>query len=69
MRSLSFAASQPLPLTTHCLPSRSTPLPPFSLQDVASLRAELGDLRRYVALNYIAVVKAAKKRNRHLKVC
>ena len=37
------------------------------MQDVAALRAELTDLRRYCALNYMAVVKAAKKRNRHLR--
>ena len=33
---------------------------------MAGLRAELRDLRKWAALNYIAVVKAAKKRNRHL---
>ena len=33
------------------------------------LRSELTDLRKFVVLNYIAVIKAAKKRNRHLKVC
>ncbi|KAK9868326.1 hypothetical protein WJX84_003439 [Apatococcus fuscideae] len=31
------------------------------------LRSELTDLRKFVVLNYIAVIKAAKKRNRHLK--
>ena len=32
------------------------------------LRTEIQELIKYVALNYIAVVKAIKKRNRHLKV-
>ena len=35
---------------------------------LASLRSELTDLRKFVVLNYIAVIKAVKKRNRHLKV-
>ena len=39
--------------------------PPSKL---ASLRSELTELRKFVVLNYIAVIKAAKKRNRHLKV-
>ncbi len=41
--------------------------PAFLLQAVATLRAELLELRKFVVLNYIAVVKAAKKRNRHLR--
>jgi len=32
-----------------------------------ALRVELQELIKYVALNYLAVVKAIKKRNRHLK--
>ena len=35
---------------------------------LARCRAELMDLRKFVVLNYIAVIKAVKKRNRHLKV-
>ena len=35
---------------------------------VAALRSELQDLRRFAVLNHYAVVKAAKKRNRHLQV-
>lgn len=35
---------------------------------LSQLRAELTDLRKFVVLNYIAVIKAAKKRNRHLQV-
>lgn len=31
-----------------------------------SLRAEVTDLRKFAVLNYIAVIKAVKKRNRHL---
>lgn len=34
---------------------------------MAALRAELRELRKWVALNYVAVVKAVKKRNRHLR--
>lgn len=36
-------------------------------EEVAAVRSELQDLRKYVVLNYIAVVKAVKKRNRHLR--
>ncbi len=39
-----------------------------SATGLARCRAELMDLRKFVVLNYIAVIKAAKKRNRHLKV-
>jgi RNA polymerase II subunit A small phosphatase-like protein len=35
---------------------------------LSNLRSEALDLRKYAALNYIAVVKAVKKRNRHLKM-
>ena len=31
-------------------------------------RSEVTDLRKFVVLNYIAVIKAFKKRNRHLQV-
>ena len=34
---------------------------------LAAFRAEVQDLRKYVVLNYIAVIKAVKKRNRHLR--
>ena len=34
----------------------------------AQLRSEVTDLRKFVVLNYIAVIKAFKKRNRHLQV-
>ena len=37
-------------------------------QALRELRGELQELRKFVALCYIAVVKAAKKRNRHLRV-
>jgi hypothetical protein len=30
------------------------------------LRAEITDLRKFAVLNYVAVIKAVKKRNRHL---
>ncbi len=33
---------------------------------LAAFRSEVTDLRKFVALNYIAVIKACKKRNRHL---
>jgi Dullard-like phosphatase family protein len=41
--------------------------PPRAAPAVAALRADLLHLRKYVVLNYIAVVKAVKKRNRHLR--
>ena len=31
-----------------------------------ALRSELTDVRKFAVLNYIAVIKAVKKRNRHL---
>jgi predicted component of type VI protein secretion system len=34
---------------------------------LSALRSEIQDLRKYAVLNYYAVVKAAKKRNRHLR--
>eukprot|EP00798_Chlamydomonas_sp_ICE-L_P022504 gene22504-29630_t len=34
---------------------------------LAALRAEIQELIKYVALNYVAVVKSIKKRNRHLR--
>ncbi len=34
----------------------------------AQFRSEVTDLRKFVVLNYIAVIKAFKKRNRHLQV-
>jgi hypothetical protein len=36
--------------------------------DLASIQKEIKELIKFVALNYLAVVKAIKKRNRHLKV-
>ncbi len=35
---------------------------------LASLQSEISELIKFVALNYLAVVKAIKKRNRHFKV-
>ena len=37
-------------------------------QNFAQFRSEVNDLRKFVVLNYIAVIKAFKKRNRHLQV-
>lgn len=37
-----------------------------NLVAINRLKSELQDLRKYVVLNYVAVVKAVKKRNRHL---
>lgn len=34
---------------------------------MAALRSDIQDLRKFVVLNYVAVVKAVKKRNRHLR--
>lgn len=36
---------------------------------LARVRGEIQELIKFVALNYLAVVKAIKKRNRHFKVC
>lgn len=43
-----------------------TTKPPAAL---ISFHSEVQDLKKYVVLNYVAVIKAIKKRNRHLKVC
>lgn len=37
-------------------------------QQLSELRAQIRQLIKFVALNYLAVVKAIKKRNRHCKV-
>jgi SPX domain protein involved in polyphosphate accumulation len=37
-------------------------------EELHLLRTEVQELIKFVALNYLAVVKAIKKRNRHLKV-
>ena len=34
---------------------------------LAAFAAELTDLRKYAVLNYVACIKAVKKRNRHLR--
>jgi len=34
--------------------------------NLAAFRSEVTDLRKFAVLNYIAVIKAVKKRNRHL---
>jgi SPX domain protein involved in polyphosphate accumulation len=39
-----------------------------SSAELSELRCEVQELIKFVALNYLAVVKAIKKRNRHLKV-
>ncbi|KAK9814688.1 hypothetical protein WJX72_009831 [[Myrmecia] bisecta] len=39
----------------------------LSPRALAQYRAELTELRKYCVLNYIAVIKAVKKRNRHLR--
>jgi hypothetical protein len=38
-------------------------------KQLAELRTQIRQLIKFVALNYLAVVKAIKKRNRHCKVC
>ena len=38
----------------------------MSHSDLHHLRAEITDLRKFAVLNYVAVIKAVKKRNRHL---
>jgi len=42
--------------------------PPAAETDVPALLQEIADLRRFAYLNYLAVVKAVKKRNRHLEL-
>jgi hypothetical protein len=37
-------------------------------KQLSGLRAQIRQLIKFVALNYLAVVKAIKKRNRHCKV-
>jgi SPX domain protein involved in polyphosphate accumulation len=39
-----------------------------SSAELSELRCDVQELIKFVALNYLAVVKAIKKRNRHLKV-
>ena len=34
--------------------------------ELFQIRAEITDLRKFAVLNYVAVIKAVKKRNRHL---
>lgn len=34
--------------------------------DLFQIRADITDLRKFAVLNYVAVIKAVKKRNRHL---
>lgn len=51
-----------------CLQVAMQDLAQCSPAKLSQLRAELTDLRKFVVLNYIAVIKAAKKRNRHLQV-
>ena len=34
--------------------------------ELFQMRAEITDLRKFAVLNYVAVIKAVKKRNRHL---
>jgi hypothetical protein len=40
----------------------------MNLEQLSGLRAQIRQLIKFVALNYLAVVKAIKKRNRHCKV-
>lgn len=35
---------------------------------LSHFRSEISDLNKFAVLNYIAVIKACKKRNRHLQV-
>ncbi len=39
-----------------------------SASGLARARTGVQELRKYVALNYVAIIKAAKKRNKHLQV-
>lgn len=51
-----------LAVAASCVSVASSP------QEVAALRAELLELRKYVALNAVATTKSIKKRNKHLRV-
>lgn len=39
----------------------------ISMAKVPSMQVEMNALRKFAVLNYVAVVKAVKKRNRHLR--
>lgn len=40
----------------------------LNAEQLSELRSQIRQLIKFVALNYLAVVKAIKKRNRHCKV-
>ena len=61
---LQLCAPQPGSASTN--PSRNTAA--SISQELNQMRGEVQELIKFVALNYLAVVKAIKKRNRHLKV-
>ena len=42
-------------------------LPSSQAADLQELRVRVNDLRKFAVLNYVAVVKGVKKRNRHLR--
>ena len=57
----------PHPSSASLVPSGNSTAASIS-QELTQLRGEVQELIKFVALNYLAVVKAIKKRNRHLKV-
>ena len=46
--------------------AKMRPAGEMSHTDLHQLTAEILDLRKFAVLNYVAVIKAVKKRNRHL---
>ncbi len=59
---------QPRHLTVLWLQAALADLQQGGQTSFAQFRSEVTDLRKFVVLNYIAVIKAFKKRNRHLQV-
>lgn len=57
-----------LPLLQSSLSSLTHGTHGPSLQALSVLQAEVKELIKFVALNYLAVVKAIKKRNKNMKV-
>ena len=55
-------------MTAPLLQAALSGVPSNGAAGLAAIQREIKELIKFVALNYLAVVKAIKKRNRHLKV-
>jgi RNA polymerase II subunit A small phosphatase-like protein len=69
---ITYSAAVPAVLSAPCLPLQATlaqhsSAAALSSEQLSALRDEIRQLIKFVALNYLAVVKAIKKRNRHCK--